>query len=93
MPTTAAVPLEGSGGRGQFGSIRGILLRLRHHRDIPYGPAQLAESPGMVSELTEQTDLRFIAHVGDIKAGSEQCTDERFVVVKDDLDRLRTPLV
>lgn len=61
--------------------------------DIPYGPAQLAESPGMVSELTEQTDLRFIAHVGDIKAGSEQCTDERFVVVKDGLDRLRTPLV
>ncbi|WP_404287515.1 hypothetical protein [Glutamicibacter arilaitensis] len=61
--------------------------------DIPYGAAQLAEFPSMVSELNEQDELRFIAHVGDIKAGSEQCTDERLGLVKEELDRLRTPLV
>lgn len=61
--------------------------------DIPYGAAQLAEFPNMVSELNEQDELRFIAHVGDIKAGSEKCTDERLSLVKEELDRLQTPLV
>ncbi|MGJ9403867.1 hypothetical protein [Arthrobacter sp. KK5.5] len=61
--------------------------------DIPYGAEQLAAFPGMVTELNEQDDLRFISHVGDIKAGSEQCTDERFGVVKDQFDRFEAPLV
>lgn len=61
--------------------------------DIPYGAEQLAAFPERVTELNEQDGLRFIAHVGDIKAGSEQCTDERFSLVKEQFDRFEAPLV
>jgi hypothetical protein len=61
--------------------------------DVPYGAAQVAQFPEMVSELNQQDELRFIAHVGDIKAGSAQCTDEYFANIKEQFDRFEAPLV
>jgi len=64
--------------------------------DVPYGAAPLEAFPGMIDALNAvdaEEDLAFIGHVGDIKAGSEQCTDERLQVVRDEFDRLTAPLV
>lgn len=61
--------------------------------DVPYGEAQVAQFPEMVSELNQQDDLGFVAHVGDIKAGSAQCTDEYFANIKEQFDRFEAPLV
>ncbi|GAA4369976.1 hypothetical protein [Agromyces bauzanensis] len=61
--------------------------------DVPYGSAQIARFPAMVSELNEQEDLRFVSHVGDIKAGSALCTDEYFAAIKAQFDRFEAPLV
>ncbi len=61
--------------------------------DVPYGSAQIARFPAMVSELNEQDELRFVAHVGDIKAGSAQCTDDYFAAIKAQFDRFEAPLV
>ena len=61
--------------------------------DVPYGSDQFARFPAMVSELNEQEDLRFVSHVGDIKAGSAQCTDEYFAAIKAQFDRFEAPLV
>lgn len=61
--------------------------------DVPYGAAQVARFPQMVSELNTHDDLRFVAHLGDIKAGSAQCTDEYFAEIKTQFDRFEAPLV
>ena len=61
--------------------------------DVPYGTAQVAQFPEMVTELNRQDDLKFIAHLGDIKAGSAQCTDDYFANIKAQFDRFETPLV
>ncbi|GER22790.1 hypothetical protein NCCP1664_12870 [Zafaria cholistanensis] len=61
--------------------------------DVPYGAAQVAQFPEMVTELNQQDDLEFIAHVGDIKAGSAQCTDAYFAGIKAQFDRFEIPLV
>lgn len=61
--------------------------------DVPYGGAQFDRFPQMVSELNNQDELRFVTHVGDIKAGSAQCTDEYFAAIKAQFDRFEAPLV
>ncbi|MDQ0574000.1 hypothetical protein QFZ29_000223 [Agromyces albus] len=61
--------------------------------DVPYGSDQVARFPAMVSELNEQEELRFVSHLGDIKAGSAQCTDEYFAAIKAQFDRFEAPLV
>lgn len=61
--------------------------------DVPYGAGQFARFPAMVSELNEQDDLRFVAHLGDIKAGSAQCSDDYFAAIRAQFDRFEAPLV
>ncbi len=61
--------------------------------DVPYGAAQIARFPQMVSELNTHDELRFVTHLGDIKAGSAQCTDEYFAAIKAQFDRFEAPLV
>ncbi|WP_448808599.1 metallophosphoesterase family protein [Agromyces bauzanensis] len=61
--------------------------------DVPYGTDQFARFPAMVSELNEQDDLRFVSHLGDIKAGSARCTDEYFAAIRAQFDRFEAPLV
>lgn len=61
--------------------------------DVPYGAKQIAQFPSMIDELNQQTDLKFISHVGDIKAGSDKCTDEYFQMIRTQFDRLNTPFI
>lgn len=61
--------------------------------DVPYGDAKVAEFPAMIDDLRQQTDLEFLTHVGDIKAGSARCDDSYFEMVRTQFDRLTMPLI
>ncbi|MGC5049097.1 hypothetical protein [Micrococcus porci] len=62
--------------------------------DVPYGAQQVADFPHMIDELSAQRkDLEFVAHVGDVKAGSAVCSDEYFQMIRSEFDRLALPLV
>lgn len=62
--------------------------------DVPYGQAQVERFPDMIDELSAQAgELEFLAHVGDIKAGSAECSDAYFWMIRGEFDRLALPLV
>lgn len=62
--------------------------------DVPYGQAQIDRFPEMIDELSSHSDeLEFLAHVGDVKAGSAVCSDEYFQMIRGEFDRLTLPLV
>lgn len=61
--------------------------------DVPYGADQVASFPGWVDQISADADVRFVAHVGDIKSGSSVCSDEYFDFIRAEFDRFDTPLV
>lgn len=61
--------------------------------DVPYGSAQYAQFPQMIDEINAQDKLRFVAHVGDIKAGSQRCDDTYFAAIRAQFDRFEDPLI
>lgn len=61
--------------------------------DVPYGADQVAAFPGWVDQISADADVRFVAHVGDIKSGSSVCSDEYFDFIRAEFDRFDTPLV
>jgi len=61
--------------------------------DVPYGAAQIAAFPSMVDRINAQPGLSLAFHVGDIKNGSSQCTNEYFSMIRTQFDRFTMPLV
>jgi hypothetical protein len=61
--------------------------------DVPYGDAQVAAFPAWVDQINATPDLSFTIHVGDIKNGSSQCTNEYFSMIRTQFDRFTMPLV
>lgn len=61
--------------------------------DIPYGQAQIASFPAVVQQLNADPDVKFVAHLGDIKSGSSLCSDEYFASVRSAFDQFADPLV
>jgi hypothetical protein len=61
--------------------------------DIPYGDAEIADFPNVISQINADPDVRFVDHLGDIKNGSSVCSDEYFRMIKSDFDRFKDPLV
>jgi len=61
--------------------------------DTPYGPAQLAEFPGDVDAINGDPGVGTVLHLGDIKSGSQRCTDEYFGQIRSAFDRFEDPLV
>ena len=61
--------------------------------DIPYGAAEIAKFPSRVQDLNADQDLKFVAHVGDIKNGSSVCSDEYFAYIRSQFDTFTHPLV
>jgi hypothetical protein len=43
--------------------------------DMPYGPSREPAFERVVEEINWDNDVDFVMHAGDIKAGSEQCSD------------------
>lgn len=61
--------------------------------DIPYGADDLAKFPAHIKDINADTDLKFVAHVGDIKNGSSVCSDEYFQRIRTEFDSFEHPLV
>ncbi len=61
--------------------------------DMPYGTDKIAAFPEFIDFMNSDNKLDLVAHVGDIKNGSSLCTDEYFEDVREQLDRLKDPVV
>lgn len=61
--------------------------------DIPYGDAQIANFPNVISQINADRDVRFVMHAGDIKSGSSMCSDSYFSMIRSDFDEFADPLV
>ncbi|WP_088289321.1 metallophosphoesterase family protein [Kineosporia sp. A_224] len=61
--------------------------------DIPYGDAALAAFPANVAQIGADREVRFVAHLGDIKSGSSLCSDAYFATIRSDFDAFTKPLV
>lgn len=61
--------------------------------DIPYGATEIAKFPSRIQDLNADKDLKFVAHVGDIKNGSSVCSDGYFSYIRSQFDTFTHPLV
>jgi hypothetical protein len=61
--------------------------------DTPYGAAAAARFPSQVAQLNADSSLDFVVHVGDIKNGSTECSNEYFAQIRSDFDAFTHPLV
>ena len=62
--------------------------------DIPYGAQKLAELPDLIDLINSDPKVDLVAHLGDIKAGSNSpCTDEYFSMIRALFDTFKDPLV
>lgn len=61
--------------------------------DTPYGSAAIALFPTLVSSINADPKVREVVHVGDLKSGSEQCSDARFQVSRDLFDTFQDPFI
>lgn len=61
--------------------------------DVPYGDAARAAFPSYIDALNADPKARLVVHVGDIKSGSDLCSDEVFNYVAAQFRRMADPLV
>lgn len=61
--------------------------------DTPYGNAQLAAFPTLVSHVNADPEVELALHLGDVKTGSSLCTDAYFEQIHDLVETFRDPLV
>jgi len=61
--------------------------------DTPYGAEQLAAFPDDVQAINDTAAADLVVHLGDIKSGSTECTDEYFARIRSDFDAFEDPLV
>ena len=61
--------------------------------DIPYGEAEIAKFPARIQDINNDSALKFVTHVGDIKNGSSVCSDEYFAAIRTQFDTFKHPLV
>ena len=61
--------------------------------DIPYGADEIASFPRNIAQINADPAVSLVVHLGDIKNGSSQCTDEYFSMIRKDFDQFRDPLV
>ena len=62
--------------------------------DFPYGTGKLAEFPDLIALMNSDPKVDLVAHLGDIKAGSNSpCTDDYFSMIRALFDTFKDPLV
>ena len=61
--------------------------------DTPYGAAQLAAFPRLVSAVNDDPDVKLTLHLGDIKDGASVCSDAYFDQMRANFDSFHDPLV
>jgi len=61
--------------------------------DTPYGSAQIADFPNLISAINAAPNIGRVVHVGDIKNGSSRCDDAYFAQIFSALQGFADPLV
>jgi hypothetical protein len=61
--------------------------------DTPYGDAAIALFPTMVNAINSDPKVREVVHVGDLKSGSEQCSDARFQISANLFNTFNDPFI
>src|SRR6476659_452420 len=61
--------------------------------DTPYGAAQITNFPNDIAEINAAPKVRLVVHLGDIKNGSSQCTDDYFQSIRSSFDTFKDSLV
>ncbi len=61
--------------------------------DVPYGQGQIDVLDRWIAQINDDRAIDMTFHLGDIKSGSSQCTDEYFAMIREDFDTFRRPFV
>ncbi|MEO8577722.1 MAG: hypothetical protein ABI556_13515 [Gemmatimonadales bacterium] len=61
--------------------------------DTPYGNAAIALFPTMVDAINRDPKVREVVNVGDLKSGSEQCSDARLQISADLYQTFKDPFI
>ena len=61
--------------------------------DLPYGDVARAQFPAFIDSINADAKARLVVHVGDIKSGSDVCSDSIFEYVAQQFARFADPLV
>jgi len=61
--------------------------------DVPYGAATEPQFDRVIDDINARSDVRFVLHTGDIKAGSERCDNDLIQRRFQQLQRFDMPLV
>ncbi len=63
--------------------------------DLPYGEDQTSPTalPNLIGAIDDDPDVELAVHLGDIKNGGTECTDEYFAQIRADFDTFADPLV
>ena len=80
------------GKSGNAGAAKGV-FSFAVIGDVPYGDAEIQAFPSYIQDINAHRELSFVAHLGDIKNGSSQCTDQYFAAIRRTLTRFTLPLV
>ncbi len=61
--------------------------------DTPYGSAAIGLFPILVQAINADPKVREVVHIGDLKSGSEVCSDARFQVATDLFNSFKDPFI
>lgn len=61
--------------------------------DTPNNPRFLEEFPQQIQQMNQDSSLEFVAHVGDLKNGSQRCNWGYFSMIRDHFDEFTAPVV
>jgi len=86
-------PAVVSAGSGNTSDSSAKPLTLALIGDVPYGTVQEETFSSLINAVNDDPKVRIVAHVGDIKSGSTECTDERFAAVATAFATFQDPLI
>lgn len=61
--------------------------------DTPNNPTMTERFPARIQQMNDDSSLEFVAHVGDIKNGSQRCNWAYFTMIRERFDRFTAPVV
>ncbi len=61
--------------------------------DTPYGTAAIDLFPALVSAINSDPKVREVVHIGDLKSGSEKCSDARLQISADLYSTFQDPFI
>jgi hypothetical protein len=91
VTVVTAAPVSAASGNPANDSANRVALAVIG--DVPYGTDQEAVFGNLIGAINADPKVRLAIHVGDIKSGSTECTDQRFQAVRDAFDTFEDPVV